>query len=134
VVLGRLKNRFVAVRRIHSRHRRLWLATLASMALAFGLGAVPNTCRRAQVATRLPVLCPARLPQATLAVRRGRGKQPPILRAEINGSTAQPAATGSGLIFGVEFSYGAPVEPASSPPGRPNWWRAADPSASSLPR
>ena len=68
-----------------------------------------RVCKRMQAAARFPVLCPARLPRATLGFRLGAS--PPRLRADLVGKVREPLQ--GGLPHGLDFSYSAPVEPQS---------------------
>jgi hypothetical protein len=72
-------------------------------------------CERLQRRSRQTILCPARLPRATL--RPDRPRLPPWpLRTEIFGDPRRPDRH---ALNGVDFSYGTPVEPTSGK----NWWR-----------
>jgi hypothetical protein len=66
------------------------------------------------------LLCPARLPRATLALPPGRGFRPPPLVARRQGDGRR---LGRWPLLGVEFSYGAPVEPSRAWRWRRHlWW------------
>lgn len=73
------------------------------------IGAV-QLCRRAQAAALFVVLCPARLPRATLGVPLGR--KPQRLKAIPLWNPRYPRRRD--FQFGLSFGYGAPVEPSSS--------------------
>jgi YVTN family beta-propeller protein len=106
---------------------------------ADGLSPVPpqvlRVCHLAEATGSLPVLCPTRLPRATV----GYPIQPP------NALTARPIKGPEGRIEGIEFGYGAPYEnqPRKNEPARflhlavldgtsplsqpaPNWERMGD--------
>lgn len=68
-----------------------------------------RVCKRMQAPARFPVLCPARLPRATLGFRLGAS--PPRLRARVVGNVREPLK--GELPHGVDVSYSAPVEPQS---------------------
>jgi hypothetical protein len=72
-----------------------------------------RACKRLQASVSFTVLCPARLPTATLGYPAG--SKPPRLRADFFGDRFHPQKR---LVLGIEFFYGTPVEPF---PG--TWWR-----------
>jgi hypothetical protein len=77
------------------------------------------TCRSWQRRTRLRLLCPARLPRATLGPATIRDPRPPRLSAVVVGAPKRPGSVG---LLGLDFSYSAPVEPTSGRGWRQHLW------------
>ncbi len=93
---------------------------LATVRLAPVAEAVAVTCRAWQRRARLPLLCPRRLPRATLAMPPGSKQSPPAVRVSVVGDPRRPGRVG---LLGFEFGYSAPVEPTSGRGWRRHlWW------------
>jgi hypothetical protein len=76
-----------------------------------------GTCQRMQANVPFAVLCPARVPRATRGWRAG--DRPPPLRIDVFGSPGRPHLQ---TPYGVDFGYGAPVEPQSGRGWRKLLW------------